>query len=207
MRTSFAMRWCFGLAIVQMVVVMFMLPAWSFDGYSLMRNTTSHLGAQGSPHAWVMNVTFVVLGVCTISAVTPKYRRHPFHLVAITVFGSALALCGVFQHEPLLDGVHRDAREAWLHSVFASLTGFAFTVFAVAVAMVSLRTGDRLLSIAVAVMATVLSLAMGFDPDRTGLWQRLIFLLAFPWLFYVSSAGHRLENDAGPTPSVPLEMP
>ncbi|MGO1060875.1 hypothetical protein ACTL32_17315 [Planococcus sp. FY231025] len=44
----------------------FGLPFFSFDGYSNARNTTSHLGAQGSPHSWFMNAVFVFLGARAI---------------------------------------------------------------------------------------------------------------------------------------------
>ena len=37
-------RWLIA-AVALLVAVMFLLPLWSFDGYSLLENTTSHLGA------------------------------------------------------------------------------------------------------------------------------------------------------------------
>jgi hypothetical protein len=39
---------CYGLFLL----VSTSMPFFSFEGYSILRNTTSHLGAQGSPHAW-----------------------------------------------------------------------------------------------------------------------------------------------------------
>jgi hypothetical membrane protein len=49
-----------------MLAVIFILPFFSVDEYSILKNTTSHLGAQGAPYAWVMNVVFTLLGTAAI---------------------------------------------------------------------------------------------------------------------------------------------
>lgn len=37
-----------------MVIVIFILPFFSVEGYLFMKNTTSQLGAQSTPNAWIM---------------------------------------------------------------------------------------------------------------------------------------------------------
>ena len=49
-------------AVIMLILVMFILPFFSFPGYSIIKNTTSHLGAQGAQHAWIMNTVFIFLG-------------------------------------------------------------------------------------------------------------------------------------------------
>lgn len=49
-----------------LILAMFLLPSFSVEGYSVLKNTTSHLGAQNAPYAWVMNVVFFMLGAACI---------------------------------------------------------------------------------------------------------------------------------------------
>ena len=58
----------------------FGLPFFSFGGYSIVKNTTSHLGAQGSPHSWLMNAVFVFLTgtPTTLFPAAPRLCRGTF---------------------------------------------------------------------------------------------------------------------------------
>lgn len=62
---------------VIMILVVFILPFFSAPGYTIWRNTTSHMGAQGSPHAWVMNLVFILLGISVIAECWPRLTVIP----------------------------------------------------------------------------------------------------------------------------------
>jgi len=104
------------------------LPFKSFEGYSIISNTTSHLGAQGSPYAWVMNITFIILGLAAIQKASSSRIRY-IQFFGI-VFGLSLSATGIFQHTPLVINVATNQLHNTLHSVFASSTGFSFTSLA-----------------------------------------------------------------------------
>jgi hypothetical membrane protein len=180
-------------AYIVLVMVMFFLPLWSFSGYSIIKNTTSHLGAQGSPHAWIMNLTFIAIGLATFFAVTLKVRSYPFHVLVIGIFSASLVGTGLFRHEPLVGGVPTNETQAILHSFFATVTGVAFAIFTVSFAFISTARRDRILAIAEAILATGLSIAMTARPDSMGLSQRTIFFVTFAWLIYVTSPDYRLS--------------
>jgi hypothetical membrane protein len=74
-------------AYILMLLVMFILPFFSVDEYSMVKNTTSHLGAQGAPYAWVMNVAFALLGIATIIDGWVRLSKYWLHKVVLTVFG------------------------------------------------------------------------------------------------------------------------
>lgn len=107
------------------VLVAFILPFFSFKGYSIINHTTSHLGAQGSPYAFIMNGMFVLLGL--LSFYTFFQTKVVFYQVIGGLFGISLALTGVFLHGPLVEGIVVNTLYDTLHSVFASTTGFSFT--------------------------------------------------------------------------------
>jgi hypothetical protein len=182
------------LATALLVAVMFLLPFWSFEGYSLLENTTSHLGAQGSPNAWAMNVTFLIVGVAVQLAGWHKLVHHPLPLLFLGVFAISLVLCGFYRHGPLVEGFEGNDFEDRRHSIFATTTGFGFVAFAVSMVFASREPRDRALAGTVAALATLFSLGMAIWPDLMGLFQRAMFLMAFSWLLYVTSERYALAE-------------
>jgi hypothetical membrane protein len=177
-----------------LVLVMLLLPFWSFAGYSLLENTTSHLGAQGSPNAWVMNGTFLVVGVAVQLAGWRKLGSHPLALLLLSIFAISLVLTGLYRHAPLVEGVEANAFEDRRHSLFATTTGFGFVAFAASMAFASRLRRDRAIAVAVAALATLLSLGMAAWPDLMGLFQRAMFLMAFGWLIWVTRDAYPLVD-------------
>ena len=175
-----------------LVLVMLLLPLWSFEGYSVVEHTTSHLGAQGTPRAWVMNATFLLAGVATQLAGWRKLRAHPLPLLLLSVFAISLVLTGLYRHAPLVGGVEANDFEDRRHSLFATTTGFGFVAFAVSMAFVSRVPRDRAIAGGVAAAATLLSLGMAAWPDLAGLLQRIMFAMAFGWLVWVTRDAYAL---------------
>lgn len=157
------------------------LARFSFDGYSIVSNTTSHLGAQGYPNAWVMNLIFVCLGATSIWIVLSIRIR--FYQVVGTIFGLSLILTGVFRHAPLIDSTQINLFHDQMHSVFASTTGFSFTFLAAGHGFMT-RKWQRASGLIMAVVATIIPLGMMALPSYMGLLQRAMFLSAFGWLFF-----------------------
>lgn len=178
-----------------LVLVMLLLPLWSFEGYSVVEHTTSHLGAQGSPNAWVMNATFLVVGVAAQFAGWRKLGSHPLALLLLSLFAISLVLTGLYRHAPVIEGVEANDFEDRRHSLFATTTGIGFVAFAVSMAFISRVSRDRAIAAVVAGAATLLSLAMAVWPDLAGLFQRAMFLMAFVWLIYVTRDRYALIGD------------
>jgi len=161
--------------------VSFLMPFFSFDGYSIISNTTSHLGAQGSPYAWIMNTVFMLLGIMAILHIVKA--RFLYTRIFGLIFGLSLVLTGVFQHAPLVESVHVNQLHDTLHSFFATTTGFSFTLFAAGHAFMS-RGAQRKAAIALTVIATAVPLIMFGIPSLMGITQRFMFIAAFYWLFF-----------------------
>jgi len=171
-------------AYILMLLVMFILPFFSVEEYSILKNTTSHLGAQGAPYAWVMNVVFALLGIAAIVDGWMHLSKYWLHKFVLTIFGISLVLTAFFQHAPIVPGVIFSDLEDDLHSKFATITGFSFTLFAIASAFIESTRVRRIIAVGVGVIASILSILIFNVADLAGVWQRTIFIVSFAWLMY-----------------------
>ncbi len=74
-----------------------------------------------------------------------------------------------------------------------SSTGFSFTILAVGHVFLS-QHRQRYVALLMAVIATVIPLGMMTVPAYMGLFQRLMFISAFGWLFFFMKAPHLRSN-------------
>lgn len=163
------------------LLVAFGLPFFSFEGYSIIGNTTSHLAAQASPFAWVMDIVFIVLGAMAIYI---NYTtRVLYYQVIGGIFGLSLIMTAFFPHAPMIENVPTNLLYDQMHSIFASITGFSFTLLAVGHGVMC-RGKQQFWGIIIAIVAMLISLGMMLVPSVMGLLQRIMFISAFAWLFF-----------------------
>lgn len=169
------------LILIVFLIVAFILPLFSFDGYSILSNTTSHLGAQGSPHAWIMNLTFILLGIRSLQLTSyhPSIAMRIFGLF----FGASLVLTGIFKHAPLVEGIEINQFLDTMHSLFATTTGFSFTMMAMTAFFIH-DDYQRWIALVLVIIAIALPLSMINIPQIMGIAQRIMFICAFTWIFF-----------------------
>jgi len=172
------------IAYSLMLLVMFILPFFSVNQYSILKNTTSHLGAQGAPYAWVMNAVFVLLGTAAIVDSWKRLSNYWLHKVVIIIFGISLILTAFFQHAPIVSGEVFSDLEDDLHSKFATITGFFFTFFAFASAFIESTKKRKIIAACIGIIAIFLSMLIFNVTELAGVWQRLMFIIMFAWLMY-----------------------
>lgn len=171
-------------AYIVLCLVMFILPFFSVEGYSILKNTTSELGAQSTPNAWIMNGTFVLMAVATFIAGWGHYHRFWFQRIALLIFVGALILVSQFQHAPIDRGLEFNAEDDRIHSLLATIVGISFTFLAISTGFVKHVREEKIIPIAIGIVATGLPVLMFTVPDYMGLWQRLMFLITFGWLIH-----------------------
>ena len=171
-------------AYLLMLAIIFILPSFSAEGYSITAHTTSELAAQHAPNAWVMNLTFIFLGVSSFLDGWRVLDNFWFQKIIIAIFGLALVLTAFFQHAPIDPNLAFDVGEDNMHSWFASITGLSFTVFAISSAFIETSRSRKILAVSIGIFATLLSMLIFNLPDYAGIWQRLIFISAFGWLIF-----------------------
>ncbi len=177
------------LSFILMLLVIFILPFYSHHEYSLIKNTTSQLGAQHMPFSWIMNSTFVLLGFTSILSGWNFLAGYWFQKMILIVFGTALVMTAVFQNAPIDPLMEYSIREDKLHSLFANITGFSFSVFAISLALITRRRSHQIMAFVMSILAPILSILMFHELTNKwmGIWQRLIFILMFGWLLYTFS--------------------
>jgi hypothetical protein len=131
-----------------------------------------------------MNVTFVLLGLSVIIDGWRLLGNFWFHKIVITVFGVALIMAAFFRHAPITVNIPFDVREDKLHSVFATITGTSFTLFAISAAFIEKSLHRKLMAALAGVIATILSVMMFTLTDFAGIWQRLLLIISFAWLVF-----------------------
>jgi hypothetical protein len=136
------------------------------------------------PGAWLARLGFVLFGLAVIWLASSQGRRWGrWGRIAHLTFGVLMVATAVFSHCPIDPGVACDQTEDLLHSVSATVMGFAFALGVVSTAL--LRHGasvPRWAFDALAVAASiVIPLSMGVWADYAGALQRLMFLIAYAW--------------------------
>ncbi len=172
------------LVYILFLVVSFGLPFFSFEGYSIISNTTSHLAAQSSPFAWVMDMVFICLGVTSI--LINHETKVGYHQVVGGIFGLSLIMTAFFPHSPLISNVPTNVLFDQMHSIFASVTGFSFTLLAVGQAVLS-KGKQRLWGLIISAISILFSIGIFLLPPFMGIIQRIMFISAFGWLFFYMS--------------------
>lgn len=168
------------LSLVAVLSAPVIMPA----GYDWRFHTTSEAAAQGLQGAWLMRLGFLMLGFAVLwlalasDAVWARAATW-MHLA----FGVLMISTAAFSHRPFIAGVPLDPIEDLLHSITATLMGFAFS-FGVLVRFFqrpkknSIAGAIDLLALAAAV---VFPLLMAAQPALAGLFQRLMFFTAYAW--------------------------
>lgn len=168
-----------------MLLVIFILPYFSLPEYSMIKNTTSHLGAQFAPYSMVMNATFVLLGIASVIDGWRSLRRFWFHKIVLVVFGLSLIACAFFHHAPIINEMPHNLQEDKIHSFFANLTGASFVIFAIATGFIVRGWFQKALAFLLGIIVTLLSILMFEVEAYMGIWQRIIFIISFGWMTYI----------------------
>lgn len=129
-----------------------------------------------------MNLVFVVLGVICVLKVWRDLGDYWVQKILLTIFGIGLILVAVFGHAPIMTDTPYNLQEDALHSLFASMIGFSFTLFAITVAFIEKTIARRMLALFLGLFAMGFSYLILAYPPMAGLWQRFMFMVTFGWL-------------------------
>jgi hypothetical protein len=172
-----------GLLLLSAVTLL-AAPTLMPTGYSWLTHTTSQSAAQALEGAWLARLGFILFGLAVIWLASFKSAEWARTAVwCHLAFGVCMVSTAAFSHQPWLDGVPFDPVEDFLHSLTATVMGFAFAL-GVVVRLLQRAAGDkvgRVLDVTAVAAATFLPLLMATQPDIIGLLQRTMFVVAYVW--------------------------
>ncbi|NER16837.1 DUF998 domain-containing protein [Spongiivirga citrea] len=175
----------YAFAYALLIAVIWILPFYSFEGYSHMVNSISELGAQNVPNDWIINLAIFLMGFATFTLATKAYKLRSVQLITLYFFSISFFLTGFFQLAGNEANVfHYNYTQDALHSICSMVMGFAFCLFCLLLIWALKRDKHKLHTSIVIVTIIVLSYLIFAFPNLKGLFQRILFMLAFGWLFF-----------------------
>ena len=179
-------------ALVMSAAALAAAPAVLDDSYSWVEHTTSESGAQGASGAWLARTGFVLFGLAVIWISSRRAGLWPPVATALhLVFAVCMVSVAAYSTEPWIEGLEFDATEDTLHSVAATVMGFAFAFGVLAVAAAPRRGRRRWFDGVAMVASVVLPLGMTQFASVAGVLQRLMFGVAYCWYAAEGSKGSR----------------
>lgn len=168
---------------------MFVLPLFSFEDYIITENTISELGAQKTSGNWFANISIILLSLAVALLGTKQLRPFWKQLAALYFFSICFIFTGVYQ----LAGLDAHSyifnyTDDALHSLFSMLAGFAFCLFCFSFIFIVEKRNHKWQTFVAFALTMILPLLMFQYPEYRGIYQRILFLGAFGWLFYAFSS-------------------
>ncbi|MFQ5382441.1 MAG: DUF998 domain-containing protein [Dehalococcoidia bacterium] len=172
------------LLLAASLVAVAVAPFAVGGSYSWVEHSISASGGQTVHHAWVTRLGFLLFGFSVlILAGSNRPRWGKAGQLLFGLFAVMMIATAAFAHSPYEEGLPYDHFEDDLHTVTATVMGFAFVIGALTVMA---RRGPPLgpahaVDGGAAALALALSLAMAAAPDLEGLLQRVMFLVGYGW--------------------------
>ncbi len=190
------------LLLVLSATLIYTAPLAMPENYSITVHSISESAAQGLQHAWIARMGFLLFGLgvlwlsLTRRQVWPRGAYWMQLVFALSMLGTA-----AFSHKPWIKDIPVDSVEDLLHSITATVMGFAFSlavllhIFTRVNASYRVRVID---GIALAA-ATLISPVAVLVPDMAGILQRLMFAIAYAWYIYEAFAPNHVTQILHPS--------
>ncbi len=178
-------------AVIYFIVVIIIAHFFAPPEYNWMQNTVSDLAAQGLKYQWIMQAGFIGFGLLLNIGFVQKFiaaQKISYPDLLIMLYGLAILLSGFFSTEPFIKGVSYSVQQSNLHSLFAQIAGFAFTIGIFYRLVTAPTSGEKWLHAIFFLMVMGTSLLFGLSengilPIVKGVIQRSLYLVSFIWLF------------------------
>lgn len=177
-------------AFLASIVCLVLAPTVLPDDYSVFVHTVSESAAQGTEGAWLGRTGIFLFGLGVFWLSVSKRTWALSARIVHGAFGILMIAAAVYSHRPLLEGVPYDQLEDTLHSVAATSMGFAF---AIGVLIVGWRrvSGWKVIDFIAIAAAVAVPLGMMATTEWAGLWQRVMFAIAYIWYILETVDTHR----------------
>jgi hypothetical membrane protein len=178
-------------AVLYFVGVIILAHFFAPPCYLWTKNTISDLGSQGHINKWIMQAGFIGFGLLLASGLLLKFRtmgyvNYPDLLVM--AYGLSVLVTGFYCAAPLDSSLSFSAKEAQIHSLFATIAGFTLVLGILWYLLISPSRWAFHLTFLVLIGAISALFGLsenGMLPLGKGIIQRVLYLVSFIWLVLV----------------------
>jgi hypothetical membrane protein len=176
-------------AILFFLLVIILAHFFAVHGYDWTENTISELASQGHDYKWIMQVGFIGFGTfLTVGLIGKSKKQNHFFYpdIDVMVYGLSILMTGFFCAAPINQSISYSIKEAQIHSLFATLAGFALVLGILG--YIILSPNKRTFHFIFLILITGISLLFGLSesgmiPIGKGIIQRSLYLVSFIWLY------------------------
>lgn len=154
-------------------------PVYTVDGYSVISNLISELGAQHTENNFIMIIAFAILGV---SISVDGIKNFQNSLLPFIFFGAAMAIVGFFPHKPIDTAAAYSSAMHNLHGIVASTAGTAITAGFIWQGFRA-KKNQRVICFYMALVSVVFPLLMLSFPSLQGIIQRIMYFQILSWIW------------------------
>ncbi len=172
------------LAYILLITVALTATLFSDTNMTLIGNSLSELGAQQTSGNWIINISFAAMSLATLIYGSYILKRHWIPFIALYFFGISFGMTAIYQLAGSNSLIHYNYTYDALHSLFSVLSGFGFIVLCLSIFTKNIGKTPKIQTALVLGLTIVLSILQFSFPEYIGLFQRLMFLICFGWLFY-----------------------
>jgi hypothetical membrane protein len=179
------------ISVIFFIVVIIIAHFTPPPGYVWTHNTISELASQGHVNNWIMQAGFIGFGLLLTGGLTRKtitLGRVHYPDLPIMAYGLSILVTGIYCAAPFDSSLSYSLKEAGIHSLFATVAGFALVAGVLWYMFAS--PDKRAFHLLFLVLITGISILFGLSESGTitigkGIIQRALYLTSFTWLVFL----------------------
>jgi hypothetical membrane protein len=176
------------IAVLYIILLIIIAQIIVPDSYDWVQHSISQYAAQNYEYQWIMQLGFLGFGVLlSIGVFTnwAKNRKYWYREVPVLVYALSIAVSALFSTDPFIEGVSYSEQEAQLHSFFATLAGFSFSITVLLYTLTEQIVWKKSAHFLVLWLVIGLSFGIYTTENYVGLLQRLLWAVSFTWLVFL----------------------
>jgi hypothetical membrane protein len=174
----------FEAACILLLAGMFTVPFLNVPPFSIISDTLSDLGAQGTSFSWIINSLLLFSSICALVAGWEYYEGFAFQRIILAFFSISMIMAAFINQSPAGQvTLINTGEDAW-HSFFCGTASLSFIMLSLATAFILDNNYERVLTTLAGLSVLLLTVITGRWEQTVGIWQRVILIIMFGWMVF-----------------------
>lgn len=171
-----------GSSLLVLWCIVFVLPLYSVEGYGLVHNDISDLGAQNSPYSWIINVALTFYAICIAFASFSRLALHPIRWGFLSS-AILLILAAILRDAPMDSATEHNELAAAVHPILFSASAIILSLTLLLCAILRQPLTWRLICLLVGAICLSLAILRIFL-EHSGITDRIFVIISGSWLYF-----------------------